>query len=140
MNFRAPTFLRGTAAQLLVKTVNGGGKPTPSAATGMEIGNEPRSISTSAYMPRSRPPRREEALGDLLVAVRSAGLACATTEARWTVTLAVRTIATREGSASHTASPTWPIFCTMVATAAPWPMSAASSGFAHAIGAGFNGI
>ena len=56
------------------------------------------------------------------------------------LTLAVRTIATREGSASHTASPTWPIFCTMVATAAPWPMSAASSGFAHAIGAGFNGI
>ena len=58
----------------------------------MEIRNEPRSISTSAYMPRSRPPRREEALGDLLVAVRSARLACATTEARWTVTLAVRTM------------------------------------------------
>ena len=106
----------------------------------MEIGNEPQSISTSAYMLKSRSPRRKEALGDLLVAVRSARLACATTEARWTVTLAVRTIATREGSASNTASPTWPIFCTMVATAAPWPMSAASSGFAHAIGAGFNGI
>ena len=79
-------------------------------------------------------------MGDLLVAVRSARLACATTEARWTVTLAVRTIATREGSASHRASPTWPIFGTMMATAAPRPMSAASSGFAHAIGVGFSGI